>query len=116
MVGECNLSRTDILSEIKEAESKADASVAKAEADKKAAVAQARRDSVSKIQNEADKMRAEFESVMTAEQAALDKEKAEKLAAGEEEAAAIEAAAREKIKEVNDFLTNEFERAINASS
>jgi len=53
---------------------------------------------------------------MTAEQAALDKEKAEKLAAGEEEAAAIEAAAREKIKEVNDFLTNEFERAINASS
>ena len=110
------MSRTDILSEIKEAETKADASVAQAEADKKSAIAQARRDSVSKIQNEADKMRAEFESVMTAEQAALDKEKAEKLAAGEEEAEAIEAAAREKIKEVNDFLTNEFERAINASS
>ena len=28
----------------------------------------------------------------------------------------IEEAARDKIKEVNDFLTNEFERAINASS
>ena len=87
------MSRTDILSEIKEAETKADASVAQAEADKKSAIAQARRDSVSKIQSEA-----------------------EKLAAGEEEAEAIEAAAREKIKEVNDFLTNEFERAINASS
>ena len=108
--------RTDILSEIKEAESKADASVAKAEADKKAAIAQARRDAVSRIQNEAAKLRADFESVMTAEQAALDEEKAEKLAAGEKEAAAIEAAAKGKIKEVNDFLTNEFERAINASS
>lgn len=110
------MSRTDILSEIKEAELKADQSVAQAETDKKAAVAQARRDSVTKIQDEAAKERAEFESIIAAEQAALNAEKADKLANGEKEASEIEAAAREKIKEVNDFLTKEFERAINASS
>lgn len=110
------MSRTDILSEIKEAEIRADDAVAQAVSAKKAAVAQARRDSVVKIQEEADKERAEFESIIAAEQAALDNEKAEKLAEGEKEAAVIEAVARDKIKEVNDFLTNEFERAINASS
>ena len=110
------MSRTDILSEIKEAEAKADQSVSNAESEKRNAVAQARRDSVTKIQDEAARERAEYETVVTAEKAALEQAKAEKLAEGEKEAAEIEAAAREKIKEVNDFLTKEFERAINASS
>ena len=102
------MSRTDILSEIKEAESRADETVAQAESDKKAAVAQARRDSVKRIQEESAAERSAYESAMAAEQA--------KLAEGEKEASQIENAAKDKIKEVNDFLTKEFERAIDASS
>ena len=107
------MSRTDILSEIKEAESRADETVAQAESDKKAAVAQARRDSVKRIQEESAAERSAYESAMAAEQAILDEEKAAKLAEG---ASQIENAAKDKIKEVNDFLTKEFERAIDASS
>ncbi len=110
------MSRTDILSEIKEAESKADETVAQAESDKKTAVAQARRDSVKRIQDESAAERAVLESTLAAEQAVLDAEKETKLAEGKAVAAQIENAAKDKIKEVNDFLTNEFERAINASS
>ena len=110
------MSRTDILSEIKEAEIKADQSVSNAEAEKRNAVAQARRDAVKRKQEAVAKIRAESEAAITAEQDALEQSKADKIAEGEAAAAEIEAAARDKIKEVNDFLTNEFERAINASS
>ncbi len=110
------MSRTDILSEIKKAEVEADAKVAKAEVDKKTIIAEARRDSVKKIQNAEAEMRSSYESVMTAEQSELDKQRAEILAVGEKEAAVIEGASTGKIKEVNDFLKKEFERTINVTS
>ncbi len=110
------MSRTDILSEIKEAESKADAMVAEAEAQKKSAIAQARRDSVKRIQEENAAVRAASDSAIATEQAVLAKEKAAKLAEGEAAAKTIEDAASGKIKDVNDFLVKEFERAINATS
>ena len=105
------MSRTDILSEIKEAEQKADQAVSNAETEKKNAVAQARSAAVKRKQAEVAKIRADAEAAIAAEQANLEESKE-----GETEAAGIEEAARDKIKEVNDFLTNEFERAINASS
>lgn len=110
------MSRTELLSEIKEAESSADVKVAQAEDAKKSALAQARRDSVTKIQEADAAGRAAYDSALAVAQAELDKEKAEKLAQGEAEASKIEASAKDKIKEVTDFLTNEFERAINATS
>ncbi len=90
--------------------------VLQAESDKKSAVAQARRDSVVKIQNEIAEQRSSYESIIAAEKARLESEKAEKIAQGEQEANQIQESAKNKIKEVNDFLTKEFERAINASS
>jgi V/A-type H+-transporting ATPase subunit G/H len=110
------VSRTDILSEIKRAETEADAKIAKAEADKKTAVAEARRDSVKKIQEAEADMRSNYESTVASEQRALDEKRKILLAAGEEEAKAIEKSSAKKIKEVNSFLIEEFERAINVSS
>ena len=112
---EC-MNRTDILSEIKEAEQRADAIVADAEAERKSAVAQARRDSVAKVQQARSDMNDAYDAAVATEKAKLDQENAKVLAAGETEADAIEASAEEKIKEVSDFLTKEFERAIDASS
>ncbi|MDR0888061.1 MAG: hypothetical protein LBM39_02615 [Candidatus Methanoplasma sp.] len=110
------MSRTDILSEIKKAETEADAKVAQAEADKKTAIAEARRDSVKKIQEAEANARSNYESVVAKEQAAVDLEKDKKLAEGEQESQALEASSAKKIKKVNDLLIKEFERTINVSS
>jgi len=110
------LSRTDILSEIKKVEAEADARVEKAEADKKAAIAEARRDSVKRIQDAEAEMRSNYESSIAAEQKALDEQRAELLAKGEKEAHAIEKSSAKKIKKVDDFLIEQFERTINAAS
>ncbi len=111
-----NLSRTDILSEIKKAETEADAKVAQAEADKKSAIADARRDSVKKIQDAEAQMRSSYESAVAKEKETLLVKRDEILATGEEEAASIEASAEAKMQEVKDFLNKEFERTINVTS
>ncbi len=110
------MSRTDILSEIKKAETEADAKVVKAEADKKTAIAEARRDSVKRIQDAEAEMRSSYESAMTKEAEALNIERDLKLAVGKKEADTIEAASERKIKEVNDFLAKKFEETINVAS
>jgi V/A-type H+-transporting ATPase subunit G/H len=110
------LSRTDILSEIKKTEAEADAKVERAEANKKAAIAEARRDSVKRIQDAEAEMRSNYESSISAEQKVLDEKREVLLAAGEKDAKTIEKSSAKKIKEVNDFLNEKFERTINAAS
>ncbi|MCL2510027.1 MAG: hypothetical protein FWF07_02995 [Methanomassiliicoccaceae archaeon] len=110
------MSRTDILSEIKKAEAEADATVERAEADKKVAIADARRDSVKRIQDAEAAMRSNYESTIAAEQRALDEKRNDLLAVGEKDAGAIEKSSAKKIKKVNDFLIEEFERTINVTS
>ena len=110
------MSRTDILSEIKKAEAEADAKVEKAEADKKTAIADARRDSVKRIQDAEAETRSNYESSIAAEQKTLDEKREEFLAEGEEEARSIEKSSAKKMKEVNDFLIEKFERTIDATS
>jgi V/A-type H+-transporting ATPase subunit G/H len=110
------LSRTDILSEIKKAEAKADAAVEKAEADKKTAIAEARRDSVKRIQDAEAEMRGNYESTIATEQKALDENREKLLAKGNEEAESIEKSSAKNIGKVNDFLIEKFERTINVTS
>jgi V/A-type H+-transporting ATPase subunit G/H len=110
------LSRTDILSEIKKAETEAEAKVDVAEANKKIAIAEARRDSVKRIQDAEAEMRSNYESTIAAEQKALDEKREELLAVGENEAKSIEKTSAKKMKEVNEFLIEEFERTTNVTS
>ncbi len=110
------MSRTDILSEIKEAETKADAKVAQAEASRKDAIAEARRDSVKRIQNAEAEMRSSYESAMNDVKENLKAERASKLAIGEKEASSVESSSKKNIKEVNDFLKAKFEENINVTS
>lgn len=110
------MSRTDILSEIKKAEAEADAKVEMAEADKKNAIAEARRDSVKRIQDAEAAVRSNYESSIASEQKKLDEERSKLLAEGEKDADAVEKSSAKKIKEVNKFLIEEFERTINVTS
>jgi V/A-type H+-transporting ATPase subunit G/H len=110
------LSRTDILSEIKGAETKADAKVAEAEESKRDAVADARRDSIKRIEDAAEDIRSNHESIMAKTNAELDIERESKLAAGEKEAADVEARSEGKSKEVIDLLIGKFEEIIDGAS
>ena len=110
------MSRTDILTEIKKAETDADAIVAKADADKKSAIAEARRDSVKKIQDAEAQMRSSYESAVAKEKEVLNAKRDGMLSEGKQEAAKIETAAEAKKQEVKDFLNKEFERTINVTS
>lgn len=110
------MSRTDILSEIKKAETEADAKVAQAEADKKAAIAEARRDSVKKIQDAEAQMRSSYESAVTKETEELAAKRESMLAEGRQAAAGIESGSEARMQEVRDFLNKEFERTLNVTS
>jgi V/A-type H+-transporting ATPase subunit G/H len=110
------LSRTDILTEIKQAEAEADAKVAKAEEEQKAALAEARRDSVKKIQDAEAQMRSSYESAVAAEKDKLAKEHDSKIVQGKQEAENIDSGSKAKKEEAKDFLKNEVERILNVSS
>lgn len=110
------MSRTDILTEIKKAETDANATVVKAEADKKSAIAEARRDSVKKIQDAEAQMRSSYESAVAKEKETLDAKRNEMLAEGKQTADSIESRSEARMQEVKDFLNKEFERTLNVTS
>ena len=114
--GSVNLSRTDILTEIKQAEAEADAKVAQAEDAQKSALADARRDSVKKIQDAEAQMRSSYESAVAAEKDKLAQEHEAKLATGKTEADNIDASSKAKKGEAKEFLKNEVERILNVSA
>jgi len=116
IVGESNLSRTDILLKVKETEAKARSIIEEAEEEKKAIIAKARRDSVKMVQDAEAKIRADFESKISEEMKKLASQREVLLRKGEEEAARLEAAASKRMAKVKDFLKKEFERSINATS
>lgn len=111
-----NLSRTDILSEIKKAEADADAKVTQAEADKKSAIAEARKDSVKRIQDAEAQMRSSYESAIATEKAQLGAKRQTILAEGEREADGISRSAEAKMQEAKDYLKEQFERTLNVAS
>lgn len=110
------MSRTDILTEIKQAEAEADAKVAKAEEEQKAAIAEARRDSVKKIQDAEAQMRSSYESAVAAEKNKLAQEHESKLVEGRKEAENIDSSSNAKKGEAKEFLKNEVERILNVSA
>ena len=110
------MSRTDILTEIKQAEAEADAQVAKAQDEQKAALAEARRDSVKKIQDAEAQMRSSYESAVAAEKEKLAKDHDSKVEDGSKEAEKIDSSSKAKKEEAKDFLKNEVERILNVSA
>ena len=110
------MSRTDILTEIKQAEAEADAQVAKAQDAQKAALAEARRDSVKKIQDAEAQMRSSYESAVAAEKDKLAEQHDSKLAGGKAEADKIDYGSKAKKEEAKKFLKKEVERILNVSS
>jgi V/A-type H+-transporting ATPase subunit G/H len=110
------MSRTDVLNEIKKAEADAKVTVEKAEADKKASIAAARRESIEKIQVAEANAQKNYDSVIEKETSELAAKREALLEDGRKEAEKLDADLDAKLQKVNDFLKEEFVRAINAAS
>ncbi|MDD2410819.1 MAG: hypothetical protein PHV81_04015 [Candidatus Methanomethylophilaceae archaeon] len=110
------MSRTEILTEIKDAEKAADAKVEKARAESREALSKARRDSVKKIQDEEAKIRSSTESNIAAKSMELQAKREELLKKGRSQAKVLQNASEAKMKEVKDFLNKEFERTLDVTS
>ncbi|MBO4552399.1 MAG: hypothetical protein J5673_04315 [Candidatus Methanomethylophilaceae archaeon] len=110
------MSRTDVLNEIKDAEAAAKVTVEKAEADKKAAIAAARRESIEKIQGAEAKAQKDYDSAIEKETSELAAKREALLEGGKKEAEKLDIGIDEKLKKVNDFLSEEFVRTINVTS
>ena len=110
------MSRTDILVEIKEAEANAKVIIEKAEADRKTAIANARRDSVDNIQTSEVKAKASSEAQLAEERKVLGVKREELLEEGRKEAEKLAGSAGKKMPKVKEFLNEEFERALDATS
>ncbi|MEA4978206.1 MAG: hypothetical protein VB016_06670 [Methanomassiliicoccaceae archaeon] len=110
------MSRTEILTEIKDAEKAADAKVEKARSESREALSKARRDSVKKIQDEEAKIRSSTESKIAAKNKELQVKREELLREGRAQADALQKVSEAKMKEVKDFLNKEFERTLDVTS
>lgn len=111
-----NLSRNDILKEIKDAEATAKVKIQQAEENKKVALAKARRTAVENIQNAEVEARSKYEKAMASEQQQLNAKKETFLAEGRKEAEALEENCASNIQKAKDYLDKEFVRTINVSS
>ncbi len=110
------MSRTEILEEIKGAETGAKAKVEKARADQKVAIANARKDAVARIQKAEAEAQARFESTISAKREELTKSGDKTIAAGKEEAQKVRAAAEKNIPKVKKFLNESIERMLDVAS
>lgn len=115
-VGEFNLSRTEILTQIKAAEKAADDKVEAAQIKSKDDISNARREAVNRIQEEEAKIRASVDAAIAAKQKELAVKREELLEQGRSEADILEESSSKNKKKVREFLNKEFERPIDVSS
>ena len=110
------MSRSDILTDIKNAEAAAAEMIREAEADRTASVADARRASVSRIKDAESRMRNDSEMEISKKKRELSAEREKVLNVGTAEAESLERSAADRMSKVRDFLNKEFERTLNAVS
>ena len=110
------MGKADALSQIKEAEAKAKKTLVEAEEKQKAIISSARREAVDKLQAAERDLRAKREAALDKERKALAANRDELLRKGNEEAAAIEAKAVERIPKAKNTIKQYFERAFDAAA
>ncbi len=115
-VGEFNLSRTEILTQIKAAEKAADDKVEAAQIKSREDISNARREAVNRIQEEEANKRASVDAAIAAKKKELAVKRESFLEKGRDEAGRLEESSSEKKKEVRKFLNEEFERPIDVTS
>ena len=110
------MGKADALSQIKEAEAKAKKMLEEAEERQRTIISSARREAVEKLQAAERDLRAKREAALDSERKALAVKRDELLRKGNEEAAAIEALAAERVPKAKTTIKKHFERAFDAAT
>lgn len=110
------MNRSDILLQVKDAESKAQQIVKEAEEKQRAIITSARREAATRVKEADEKLKAEYDSRLAREREAIAAEKQAYLKKGTEEAAAIKAKAEANIPKVITHVMQSFERTLDAAA
>ena len=110
------MNRSDILLQVKDAESKAQQIVKEAEEKQRATITSARREAATRVNEADEKLRAEYEARFAKERESIASEKQTYLNKGKEEAVAIKSKADAKIPNVITHLMQSFERTLDVAA
>ena len=110
------MSRTDILKNIKKAESDAKIRIEQAKTDKKERIANARKDSIQKIQDAEVQTRSDYNLSVAKEKEELAIKREKLLENGKNEACKIDENIDDKVQKVKKYINDEFVRILDVSS
>lgn len=110
------MNRSDILLQVKDAESKAQQIVKEAEEKQRATVTSARREAATRVNEADEKLRAEYDAMFAKERESIASEKQAYLNKGKEEAAAVKTKADAKIPNVITHLMKSFEGTLDVAA
>ncbi len=110
------MNRSDILLQVKDAETKAQQIVKEAEEKQRATVTSARREAATRVNEADEKLRAEYDARFAKERESIASEKQAYLNKGKEEAAAVKTKADAKIPNVITHLMKSFEGTLDVAA
>ncbi len=110
------MNRSDILLQVKDAETKAQQIVKEAEEKQRATVTSARREAATRVNEADEKLRAEYDARFAKERESIASEKQAYLNKGKEEAAAVKTKADAKIPNIITHLMKSFEGTLDVAA
>jgi vacuolar-type H+-ATPase subunit H len=110
------VNRSDILLQVKDAESKAQQIVKEAEDRQRSTITSARREAATRVNEADEKLRAEYDSRFAKERESIASEKQAYLSKGKDEAEAIKARSESKVPSVITHLMQSFERTLDVAA
>jgi len=110
------VNRSDILLQVKDAESRAQQIVKEAEEKQRSIITSARREAAARVNEADEKLRAEYDAKFAKEREGIASEKQTFLNKGKEEAASVKAKADAKVPNVITHLMQSFERTLDVAA
>lgn len=110
------MNRSDILLQVKDAESKAQQIVKEAEDKQRVTMTSARREAATRVNEADEKLRAEYDARFAMERESIASEKQVHLQKGKEEAATVKTKAEVKVPTVITHLMKSFERTLDVAA
>jgi V/A-type H+-transporting ATPase subunit G/H len=110
------VNRSDILLQVKDAESKAQQIVKEAEDRQRAIISSARKEAATRVNEADEKLRTESDARFAKERESIAAEKQTYLNKGKEEAASVKAMAEERVPKAITHLMQSFERTLDVAA
>ncbi len=114
--GESSVGKAETLLQVKDAEAKAKQTLEQAEEKQRSIVAAARKEAVERSQKAEHDVRAKTESALAQERQSLSVQREALLTKGRDEAAKIEAKARDRIPKAKLMIKQSFERTLDVAA